>query len=221
MERLREVQALFFQAGVTLKADKCHLFEAEVEYLGHVSSPGELRVNKNNMKALRQARQPNTQTELKSFLEMCNVYGRFHKDYALVARPLTQLTSVKLPAQLPAFYEKQTASFEILKKRLTTTPVLALPQREGQFVLETDACGVPVGCSLLQQQPYWRFLPIGYYSGVLSPAEKNDSTTERKCLAVVWVCFLLRPYLEYQGSLSGRTMPASVGSYAWTAVKLG
>eukprot|EP00170_Pyropia_yezoensis_P001388 contig_6141_g1392 len=54
-----------------------------VEYLGHVLTPGELRVNKKNIKALRHARQPKTQMELKSFLGMCNVYRRFVRDYAL------------------------------------------------------------------------------------------------------------------------------------------
>eukprot|EP00170_Pyropia_yezoensis_P001007 contig_4681_g1011 len=67
-EHLRQVLALLSKAAVTLKAEKCHLFQTEVEYLGHVLSPGELRVNEKNIKALRQARQPKTQTELKSFL---------------------------------------------------------------------------------------------------------------------------------------------------------
>ena len=60
----------------------------------------------------------------------------------------------------------------------------------------TDACAVQVGCTLLQQQPDRSILPVGYYSRGLIPAEKNYSTTDRECLAVVWACFLLRPYLE-------------------------
>jgi len=62
--------------------------------------------------------------------------------------------------------------------------------------LITDACAVQVGCTLLQQQPDRSILPVGYYSRGLIPAEKNYSTTDRECLAVVWACFLLRPYLE-------------------------
>eukprot|EP00170_Pyropia_yezoensis_P000945 contig_4410_g948 len=68
LEHFREVLALLSKAGVTLKAKKCHLFEIEVDYLGHLLSPGELRVNERNINALRQARQPKTQTELKSSL---------------------------------------------------------------------------------------------------------------------------------------------------------
>eukprot|EP00170_Pyropia_yezoensis_P000416 contig_2284_g417 len=93
LEHLREVLAFLSKAGVTLKAEKCHLFKADVEYLEHVLSSGELRVNEKNIKALRQARKPKTQTELKSFLGMCNVYRRFVRNYALISRPLTKLTS--------------------------------------------------------------------------------------------------------------------------------
>ena len=42
-------------------------------------------------------------------------------------------------------------AFEYLKERLTSTPILALPRREGLFILDTDACAVQVGCTLLQK----------------------------------------------------------------------
>jgi len=81
---------------------------------------------------------------------------------------------------------------------LTSTPILAPPRHEGLFILDTDACAVQVGCTLLQQQPDKSILPVGYYSRGLIPAEQNSSTTDRECLAVVWACFLLRLYLEGQ-----------------------
>ena len=129
---------------------------------------------------------------------MCNVYRRFIKVYAHIAKPLTKLTSKKLPHVLPPLDAAQMAAFVYLKERLTSTPILALPRREGFFILDTDACAVEVGCTLLQQQPDKSILLVGYYSRGLIPAEQNYSTTERECLAVVFACFLLRPYLEGQ-----------------------
>jgi len=85
-----------------------------------------------------------------------------------------------------------------LKERLTWTPILALPRCGSLFNLYTDACAVQVGCTLLQNQPDKSILPVGYYSRGLIPAEQYYSTTDRECLAVVWACFLLRPYLEGQ-----------------------
>jgi len=198
IQHLREVVLLLEKADVSLKPSKCHLFQQEVECLRHVVRPGQLLVNQKNIKNLTQALPTRNQTELKSFLGMCKVYRRFIKDYAHIARPLTKLTSKKVPHVLPPLDAAQLAAFEYLKERLTSTPILALPRREGLFILDTDACAVQVGCTLLQQQPDKNTLPVGYYSRGLILAEKNYSTTDRESLAVVWACFLLHPYLEGQ-----------------------
>jgi len=119
-------------------------------------------------------------------------------DYAHIAKRLTKLTSKKLPHIVPPLDASQFAAFEYLKERLTSTLILALPRREGLFIMDTDACAVQVGCTLLQQKPDKSILPVGYCSRGLIPAEQNYSKTNREFLAVVWACFLLRPYLEGQ-----------------------
>jgi len=102
IRHLREVLLLLEKAGVSPKPSKCHLFQQEVEYLGHVVRQGQLLVNQKNIKSLAPALPPRDQTELKSFLGMCNVYRRLIKDYAHIAKPLTKLTSKKLPHALPS-----------------------------------------------------------------------------------------------------------------------
>jgi len=86
--------------GVTLKAQKCRLFSNEVEYLGHVVRPGCLSVNEKNLKAIKKAVFPKTQTQLRKFLSMCNFYRRFTVDFAKTAKPLNDLNRVKLPKRL-------------------------------------------------------------------------------------------------------------------------
>jgi len=93
IRHLREVLLLLEKAGVSLKPSKCHLFQHEVEYLGHIVRPGQLLVSQKNIKSQAQAFPPRNQTELKSFLGMCNLYRRFIKDYAHISKPLTKLTS--------------------------------------------------------------------------------------------------------------------------------
>jgi len=193
-----EVVLLLEKACVLLKPSKCHLVQHEVEYLGHVARPGPLLVNRKNIKILAQSRRPRNQTELKSFPGMCNVYRRLIKDYAHIAKPLTKLSSKNLPQVLPPLDASQLAAIEYLKERLTSTSILELPRRDGLFILDTDARAVQVGGTLLQQQPAKSILPVGYHSRGHIPAEKNYSTTDRKCLAVVWACSLLRPYLKGQ-----------------------
>ena len=149
----REVLLLIKMAGVSLTPSKCHLFQQEVEYLGHVFRSGQLLVNQKNIKSLAQAIPPRNQTELKSILGMCNVHWRFIKDYAQIAKPLTKLTSKKLPHVLPSLDAAQLAAFEYLKERLMSTHILELPRRESLFILDTDACAVQVRCTLLQKHP--------------------------------------------------------------------
>lgn len=196
LAHLNEIFGLLARAGVSLKASTCFLFHEEVEYLGHIVSRGHLRVNEKNLVGLRKARTPRIKKDLRSFLGMCNVYRRFVKDYAKVARPLLALTSSKIPDPLPPFTGEQMEAFKDLKDRLTHTPILALPRPTGHYIVDTDASATQVGCVLLQEQEDRAYKPVRYWSRVLTSSERNYSTTERKCLAVIWALFLLRPYLQ-------------------------
>jgi len=162
IRHLCEVLLLLGKAGHSLKPSKCHLLQQDVEYLGHVVRPGQLLRNQKNIKSWAQALPPRNQTKLKCFLDTCIVYWRFIKDYAHSAKPLTKLTSKKLSLVVSPMDDPHLAAFEYLKERLTSTPILALPRREGHIILDTDACAVQVGCTLLQQQPDTSILPVGY-----------------------------------------------------------
>ena len=70
------------RAGVTLKAKKCQFFQTSVEHVGHIISPGEMRVHNKNLEALTKVGHPRTKTQLRSCLGMCNVYRRFVVNYA-------------------------------------------------------------------------------------------------------------------------------------------
>jgi len=112
IRHLREVLLLPEKAGVSLKPSKCHLFQQDVAYLRQFVRPGTLLVNQKSITSLAQALPPCIQTKLKSFLGMCNEYRRFINDYAHIAKPLTKLTSKKLPHVLPPLDAAQLAAFE-------------------------------------------------------------------------------------------------------------
>jgi len=196
---LDEVSGLLSRAGVSLKASKCYLFQEEVEYLGHIVGRGHMQVNEKNLVGLRRAEPPRTKKDLWSFRGMCNAYCLFVKDYAQVARPRTTLTSPKVSDPLPPFSQDQRDAFEELKRRLTSTSILALPRSTGAYLLDTDASDYQVGCVLTQEQPDKSYKPVGSWSHPITGAEKNNSTMEKKCLAVDWALFMLRP--NVQGTL--------------------
>jgi len=185
VEHLREVFAALRGAGVSLKAKKCHLFQEEVGYLGHIVGRGQLQVQDKNIRGLKEASPPRCKKNLRSFLGMCNVYRRFVKDYGQVARPLAAMTNSKRPDRWGTLSDEALGECEELKRRLTEAPILALPRRHGAYMLDTDASAGQVGAVLLQEHPDQSTRPVGYWSRSLNAAERNYSTTERECLAVV------------------------------------
>jgi len=118
LSHLDTVFTLLGKHGVTLKAQKCHLFSNEVEYLGHVVPRGRSSLNEKNLKTIKKAVFPKTKSQLRSFLGMCNVYGRFTVDFAKTAKPLNDLSSVKLPKRLSPPTTEEQPAFDKLREQL-------------------------------------------------------------------------------------------------------
>lgn len=78
--------------------------------------------------------------------------------------------------------------------------IIVLPRHGHRYTVDTDACGSQIGCAPLQQQLNGDNLPIASWSVVLSAPKMNYSTTEKKCLAAVWIVLILRPYLYWNTS---------------------
>ena len=175
LKHVDEVLEILRQAGMALKLKKCHFFTNSVNYLGHVIRPGTLEVSEKNIVAIRAAVPPKNQTQLRSFLGLCNVYRRFVPGFARIARPLTELTEKETSFQLPDFNEEQLIAFEDLKSRLISTPVLRLPQTGLPFSIDTDASEYQIGCALMQEDTQGARHPVGYWSRTLSSAERNYS----------------------------------------------
>ncbi|UYV81653.1 K02A2.6-like, partial [Cordylochernes scorpioides] len=90
--------------------------------------------------------------------------------------------------------EEQDESFRILKQELGSSPVLGHFIEGAETHVHTDASGYGLGAVLVQIQNDAE-RPIAYASRTLTKAEKNYSTTEKECLAVVWALGIFRPYL--------------------------
>jgi hypothetical protein len=79
MEHLDAVLHRLYSAGLSLNLKQCKFFQESVDYLGHVIRPGKLAVAEKNTKALKTARPPTTQSELRSFLGLCNFTGAYKR----------------------------------------------------------------------------------------------------------------------------------------------
>jgi hypothetical protein len=90
---------------------------------------------------------PNNVTEVHSFLGLAGYYRRFIEGFSKISKPMTELLRKDKKFESSANCE---ASFQELKKRLTTAPVLVMPNMEEQFSIYCDASGQGLGCVLMQ-----------------------------------------------------------------------
>jgi len=91
--------------------------------------------------------------------------------------------------------QEQQDAFEELKRKLTEAPVLACPDFNEKFVLQTDASDIGLG-AVLTQKVQGEERVIAFASRRLIAAEENYSATEKECLAIIWAIRKLRCYLE-------------------------
>ena len=87
-------------------------------------------------------------------------------------------------------------SFQDLKTRLTSAPILKAPDFSKPFLLQTDASLTGLGAVLTQLDDQLREHPVVYLSKQLKPSEKNYAISELECLAIVWSIGKLRYYLQ-------------------------
>jgi hypothetical protein len=90
---------------------------------------------------------PTTALEIQSFLGLTGYYRRFIKDFSKIAKPMTKLLKKNKAFEWTA---KCQASFEELKKRLTSAPVLVLPDLT-KFDIYCDASRRGLECVLMQE----------------------------------------------------------------------
>ena len=195
-KHVEDILRALHKAGVSLKLAKCDFFTSTVKYLGHIIKPGKLEIDNTATAALTKLEHPETQSELRSFLGLCNVYRRFVPNYAQIAAPLTDLLKKGRPVKLEKFGDAEITAFKTLINAICSPPILALPRPGLDYSIDTDASNRQVGAALFQTHEGGIRRPIGFWSRTLRPAELNYGVPEKECLAVVWALTTLRPYLQ-------------------------
>ncbi|XP_058088882.1 uncharacterized mitochondrial protein AtMg00860-like [Magnolia sinica] len=97
----------------------------EVKFLGHIVSKEGIFVDLAKVTTVQDWKQPKLVMEVRSFLGFAGYYRRFIRDFSKIARLLSQLTRKDLKF---AWNEKAEATFQELKDKLTSAPVLVLPE---------------------------------------------------------------------------------------------
>ena len=193
-EHFRRLQAVFDRlrkANLKLKPSKCVLFAAEVKFLGSVVSSEGIAPDPDKVEAVRTWPTPTNLTETRAFVALAGYYRKHIAGFSTIARPLHELTKKNV-----AFFwgAEQEAAFRSLKERLTSAPVLAMPEDLGLYVLDTDANATAAG-AVLQQWQNGELKVIAYGSKSFSPAEVRYCTTRRELAAVMFGLYQYRHLL--------------------------
>jgi hypothetical protein len=180
LQRLREHK-------LYAKLSKCEFWIDEVPFLGHVISKGGIDVEPGKVKDVLDWVVPQTVKEVRSFLGLAGYYRRFIENFFRIAKPLTSLLEKIVDF---SWTDERQKAFEELKKRLTTAPVLTLPDQSKRFTVYCDASRDGLGCVLMQKGRV-----IAYASRQLRRHELNYPTHDLELAAVVHALKIWRHYL--------------------------
>lgn len=196
IEVLREVLSRFQQANLTVNLSKCNFCRSSLKFLGFVVDKLGLRTDPDKVAAMLNYSRPRTTTEVKRFIGLCSWYRRFIPHFSSLTAPITGLIKNRQKGQKIEWNEDAERSFLEIKRALVSAPVLANPNFDKPFTVQCDASDLGLGCVLTQTNDDNTDVPVAFASRTLSAQERNYSTTEKECLAVLFGIEKFRPYIE-------------------------
>lgn len=195
LEALRK-HSLFLHVG------KCVWAQKSVVFLGHEVGHNTVSMEAAKVEAMAKWPMPVTRRDVQVFLGTANFYRRFVPAFAEIAAPLTDVMGTRgLGEGIPRAggarvitTDAQRRAFRVLKQKLCSSPVLAMPDPDRDFILTTDASEVAVS-GVLEQDHGDGPQPVAYASMKLTGAEKNYPVREKELLAQVTCMEHFRIYL--------------------------
>ncbi|XP_020099531.1 uncharacterized protein LOC109717975 [Ananas comosus] len=146
---LRLVLQVLREKKLFAKSKKCEFWLCEVAFLGHVISEAGIAVDPRKIEAIKDWPRLTNVTEIRSFLDLAGYYWRFVESFAKLSTPLTRLTHKGTKFVWNDMCDR---SFQELKERLTTAPILALPITRVGYVIYSDTSFSGFGCVLMQNR---------------------------------------------------------------------
>ncbi|GJU99111.1 putative reverse transcriptase domain-containing protein [Tanacetum coccineum] len=146
-----------------------------------------IHVDPAKIESIKDWTSPKSPTEIRQFLGLAGYYRRFIEGFSKIAKPMTKLTQKKVKFE---WGDKQEAAFQLLKQKLCSAPILALPEGSEDFIAYCDASKKGLGAVLMQREKV-----IAYASRQLKIHEKNYTTHDLELGAVVFALKIWRHYL--------------------------
>nr|GEU49473.1 putative reverse transcriptase domain-containing protein [Tanacetum cinerariifolium] len=169
------------------KFSKCEFWLDSVKFLGHVINSQGVHVDPSKVEAIKSWTASKSSTEVRQFLGLTGYYRRFIEGFSLIAKPLTKLTQKNKTYK---WGEEEEEAFQLLKDKLCSAPILALPKGSKDFFVYCDASLKGYGDVLMQREKV-----IAYTSWQLRTREETYMTHDLELGAIVFALRLWRHYL--------------------------
>ena len=184
MEHVAHVKRIFKilrDEQFRLQPSKCEFFTRSVEFCGSWMDGAGIHTEQAKVSAVQDWPTPTMLREVKGFLGLTEYYCKFIYYYTHKALLLNEI-ALK-PKKDFQWRPVEETAFTILKKAITTAPVLATPIKGGHFSLQTDCSKFTIGAVLMQEQEHSDAM-IGYFSRKLKRAETRYPTYDWELLAI-------------------------------------
>ncbi|GJS84627.1 putative reverse transcriptase domain-containing protein [Tanacetum coccineum] len=159
----------------------------KVQFLGHVIDSQGIHVDPSKIKSIKDWVSPKTPTKICQFLGLAGYYRRFIDGFSKIAKSITKLTQKGVKFD---WGDKAEAIFQLIKQKLCSAPILALPEGSEDFIVYCDALIKGLSAVLMQREKV-----IAYASRQLKIHVKNYTTRGLKLGSVVFALKIWRHYL--------------------------
>ncbi|GJX96463.1 putative reverse transcriptase domain-containing protein [Tanacetum coccineum] len=148
-EHLKLILELLKKEELYAKFSKCEFWIPKVQFLGYVIDSQGIHVDPAKIESIKVWASPKSLTEIHQFLGLVGYYRRFIEGFSKITKPITKLTQKKVKFE---WGDKQETTFQLLKKKLCSAPILALLEGSENFIVYCDASIKGLGAVLMQRE---------------------------------------------------------------------
>ena len=145
-DHLRIILQVLREHQLYTKFSKCEFWLTELRILRHLVSASGVSVDLEKVEAVISWERPKSIFEIRSFFGLAGYYRRFIEDFSRLAAPMTKLSRKEVKYEWNDPCERV---FQVLKRRLTSAPILIVPEREQRYTIYCDASKDGLGCVLM------------------------------------------------------------------------
>nr|GFA97330.1 putative reverse transcriptase domain-containing protein [Tanacetum cinerariifolium] len=148
-EHLRQILELLKKEELYAKFSKYEFWILKVQFLGHVIDKQGIHVDPVKIESVKDWASPKSPTEIHKFLGLAGYYRRFIEGFSKFAKPITKHTQKKVEFE---WGDKQEAVLQLLKQKLCSAQILALPERSEDFIVYCDDSNKGLEAVLMQRE---------------------------------------------------------------------